>query len=646
VSNLGGALLQALEKRDAEALATLRSGHEVDLLKLVRGVKVQAIAEASENLEAVRRGREVAVLRESYYKAKSVEFMNELERAEVVLSREASAAEKHAAGYHRKAARLVALVPGISVGFSGPFPTTSFSSGGATLAWPKQKMGDDKSTQAQAKSREAARTSTQASYARRKEDWDLQASLATADIRQIDAQITAAEIRLQMADLELENHDRQAAQSADALELMQTKFTNAELYSWMSGEIAKLYHLAYQMALDLSRRAERCYRYELAVEAAAPDFIQFGHWDNRRQGLLAGERLAQDLRRMEAAYYENHRREYELTKRISLASFDPVALIALRKTGACHLNLPSVLFNLDHASHYLRRIKLVSVAIPAVTGPYTNVGMTLTYEAGRLRRSPLTDLDDVEGTAQTVAISVSQDDTGLFEPNLRDERYLPFEGRPLEDSKWRLELPPVMRQFDYETISDVILTVRYTAREGGATLANVINPGLESALQGMTREEPAPNIVGQVQLFSARAEFPEAWRQFVAEGADGPTALALDLDERRFPHPLPAPGERTIEGITLFARWAADDAIAPDPMAPIFDGCVLTATEAPAIDPFDFTNFQNGNPAGGKEHNYLWLATPTTGPGRALGSWTLQVPGWEGGHAPEDIIIAVAYKVS
>ena len=38
-----------------------------------------------------------------------------------------------------------------------------------------------------------------------------------------------------------------------------------------------------------------------------------------------------------------------------------VALLSPRKTGACHFSRPSVLFGLDHPSHYLRRIKLVSV---------------------------------------------------------------------------------------------------------------------------------------------------------------------------------------------------------------------------------------------------------------------------------------------
>ncbi|MCX9029027.1 MAG: hypothetical protein OIN86_12730 [Candidatus Methanoperedens sp.] len=57
----------------------------------------------------------------------------------------------------------------------------------------------------------------------------------------------------------------------------------------------------------------------------------------------------------------------------------------------------------------------------------------------------------------------------LFETNLRDERYLPFELSGAV-SQWRLELPADVRQFDYNTISDVILHLRYTARDGGEQL--------------------------------------------------------------------------------------------------------------------------------------------------------------------------------
>jgi len=645
VTSLGSALLQALEKRDAEALAVLRSGHEVALLKVVRQVKEKAVAEAEANIQALTKSREVAAARETYYKTR--ERMNKGEKAELGLTI-AAAVLDIVGGAFVSAGGVASAVPMFHLGISGyaGSPVVVTQAGGSQLGGGLAKTGQALNIVAGSMQRSAGVLGTQASYTRRKEEWDFQKDLATRDITQIDAQISAAEIRLAMAKHELANHYKQVEQSSEALEAMQSKFTNAELYGWMAGELSKVHHLAYELAIDLARRAERCYRYELAVEGG-DDFIQFGHWDNRRQGLLAGERLQNDLRRMEAAFYQNHRREYELTKRVSLAALDPVALIALRKTGACHFQLPAILFNLDHASHYLRRIKLVGVSVPAVAGPFTGVGVTLTYEAGKIRKTAGGGPVDAEGPAQSVAISVTQEDTGLFEPNLRDERYLPFEGRALEDSRWRLELPAKVRQFDYETISDVVLTIRYTAREGGTTTKDAVG-ALDTALDAIARPDGALNGAGQVHVFSARAEFPEAWRSFVAAGhGGGETDLVLDLSEQRFPHPQLPPGSRTIEYVAVFARWPADASVAPS-SAPFGSAELQPPTGDPIALPA-FSKYKPNDPVdnGPPKNNYLWYANTDDGLAKAPGTWTLHAPsGWPDEKSPEDIIIVVAHKVA
>jgi hypothetical protein len=55
VKALGAALLAALEKKDAEALAALRGSHEVQALEATRAVKEQQIAEAAASLASVPR---------------------------------------------------------------------------------------------------------------------------------------------------------------------------------------------------------------------------------------------------------------------------------------------------------------------------------------------------------------------------------------------------------------------------------------------------------------------------------------------------------------------------------------------------------------------------------------------------------------
>jgi hypothetical protein len=58
--------------------------------------------------------------------------------------------------------------------------------------------------------------------------------------------------------------------------------------------------------------------------------------------------------------------------------------------------------------------------------------------------------------------SGGQNDAGVFEANLRDERVLPLEGSGVV-SDWTIELPQTFRQFDYKTMSDVIRQFRYAA---------------------------------------------------------------------------------------------------------------------------------------------------------------------------------------
>lgn len=83
---------------------------------------------------------------------------------------------------------------------------------------------------------------------------------------------------------------------------MQEEYTNQQLYDWMLGQISGFYFQSYQIAYDLAKRAEQCMRYNLGLTES--NFIQFDYWDSLKKGLLAGEKLQKDLRRMEMAYID------------------------------------------------------------------------------------------------------------------------------------------------------------------------------------------------------------------------------------------------------------------------------------------------------------------------------------------------------
>lgn len=206
-----------------------------------------------------------------------------------------------------------------------------------------------------------------------------------------------------------------------------------------------------------------------------------------KKGLLAGEKLFKDLKRLEIAYIDQDAREYEISKNISLLLLDPFALISLKLTGSCAVSLPEAYFDMDYPGHYMRRIKSVGLTIPCVTGPYTSVNCTLTLLQSKIRMDNKASnassyMEKPVGSdprfcydfaaTESIATSTAQNDNGVFEVNFHDERYLPFEGFGVV-SQWRLSMPPDCNAFDFETVTDVILNLKYTARSGGDSLCAV-----------------------------------------------------------------------------------------------------------------------------------------------------------------------------
>lgn len=215
---------------------------------------------------------------------------------------------------------------------------------------------------------------------------------------------------------------------------------------------------------------------------------------------------------------------------MSLRQLNPLALLALKATGTCEVTVPEWVFDLDNPGHYMRRVKNVSLSMPSVTGPYTSLSCTLSLLKSSLRKSPLVPDDeeykrrvseddrfvDYFGTIQSIVTSSGNNDSGMFETNLRDERLLPFEGAGAE-STWKLELPASFRQFDYSTISDVILHIRYTARQGGSPLR-------DKAMEHLQELLTEANTSGLALVFSLQHDFPGEWHRFVAGSADFFTA--------------------------------------------------------------------------------------------------------------------------
>jgi hypothetical protein len=174
---------------------------------------------------------------------------------------------------------------------------------------------------------------------------------------------------------------------------------------------------------------------------------------------------------------DRNEREFEITTRVSLALHDPIALMALKTTGHCDVELAESVFDADYPGHYMRRLKHVSLAVPCVVGPLASISCTLTLLSDKTRVKSTgadsyperQDGDDDRFVAncsarQSIATSHGQNDSGMLELNFGDERYFPFEGAGAV-SRWTIDVPRDCNTFDFETIADVIIGLRYTARE-------------------------------------------------------------------------------------------------------------------------------------------------------------------------------------
>lgn len=554
VKALGSALLAALEKKDAEALGLLRQSQEIHLLEAVTAVREMQIQEAKEGLESIKKNKELIALRRDYYQ--NIERISASEKLHQAKLEEALGAQQDAQ-FISNAASLAHVVPSFEVGSNGAggSPKATVMFGGPNVGSGLQAVAGQFTSLANVRNYRANKASINAGHERRWEEWKLQERLANKELEQVDKSIAAAELRIAIAEKDLENHLLQIENAKATDDFLRSKYTNLELYQWQVGQIASVYFQSYRLAYDLAKRAERCFRFELGVADAS--YLQFGYWDSLKKGLLAGENLQYDLRRLEAAYVEQNRREFELTKHVSLLLLDPQALVLLRETGRCFFRLPEEIFDIDFPGHYFRRIKSVSISLPCVAGPYTTISCTLRLVKNSIRintaegdngyprntdeeGAPTEDDRFVENSiaVKAIAASSAQNDSGVFELSFRDERYLPFEGAGAV-SEWSLELfsdlrannpdpdepdfGSPLRQFDYASISDAIVHVKYAAREDAGEFKNGAIRHLREHFSGQA------TTTSSFRMFNLRQEFPSQWHRFL-HPADTATGNVFELE--------------------------------------------------------------------------------------------------------------------
>jgi hypothetical protein len=551
-AGFGEALLSTLEKRDAEALARLRSNQELLVLNAVQTVKTLAITEGENAVTALQTSRQVAQDRYNFFSTQT--YMNAAETIGTTLAGVALGLELGVTLCYALAGAVKTVTPSFTVGAAGfgGSPVATVNYGPENFGGGAETIATSLASAKNIIDKGAAMAYQQGIFMRRQDEWKFNATLATAEMATIDAQTTTAQSHVAMLQADLQAHLVSIQYEQAVNNFLTSKFTNTELYDWMVTQLGGIYKTAYNMAFDLAKRSEAAMLFELADTSNSTAFINYTYGSSLQTGLIAAKTLQSSIQAMQSSFIQRNTREYELTKNISLLELDPFALLSLRSNGSCTVFIPEDVFDLDFPGHYLRRNKSIAISIPCVAGPQVSVSAKLSLLSNRYRAlatpnpspestsspdyypeyPPGADLRFVYnvGAIQSVALSTAINDAGVFDLSFTsDDRYLPFE-RTGAIAVYSLELPTTIKRFDYDTITDVIFHIHYTARDGGDNFRKTY----VEASQQARLNKIAPDLIqaaGLYQAFDLRRQFSTQFMQLVKLGS-----TSLVLGDWNFPY--------------------------------------------------------------------------------------------------------------
>lgn len=374
------------------------------------------------------------------------------------------------------------------------------------------------------------------SFQRRADDWKLQELLALKDLQRGEHDRAGAEIRVRIAELELDLHRRRVDDARAVRAFLRDKLTSQEQHAWRADRLRALRYQQHRMAHELVSQARAALVREHGLEDHGP---VADPWDDARNGAAAAAALLHELDRQQQLHLETWRREQERLKVYSLAERDPLAYLELLQRGEAVFSIGEPDYDEDGAGDFFRRIRHVSLDIPAVRGPYTNVNARLTQLRGEVRRRAHRPADgdyhragpddarfhDDLASGESIVTSTGVQDDGRIDPQQNGEVPPPFCMNGAV-STFRIELPPEQNHFDRQTISDVILRVGLTSRAGGEDAA----AAAAEARRTFLADRPQP------VMLPLHAAFSNAWHRFVdALDRDGTGELALTFGPSHIP---------------------------------------------------------------------------------------------------------------
>lgn len=469
----GCTLLNLTERQDAETLSLLLQTQGAELVRQSITLQDKTVAETDKELEALEASLFAARGRLDSYTRLYEENISTRELQAMDLNLSASVLSTTATTSYTVAAGLD-VIPNIY----------GMAVGGAHYGAIPRAIGTSIEVYAMASRAAADRLSQSEMYRRRRQEWEIQRDSTEFEVKQMEAQLKALSIRRDASLLQKAYIESQRDQTQVQLTFLKNKFTGEALYSWLRGKLSAIYYQFFDLTVSRCLMAQKAYEWSSGEGNA--NFIRPGAWRGNYAGLMAGEALLLNLTQMEQAYLQKDEREKEVTRTVNLTrvygkdkkEYSLSARVAelLNKTSdrtdgdentdglklndtVLEASLTLSALNIRNDYPYTlgnkRRIKNISVTLPALVGPYQDVRAVLSYDGGVA----------LPGGCRAMAVSHGMNDSGLFQLDFNDARWLPFEGIPVDD-KGTLTLTFPDAQTSQKDIllslSDIILHIRYT----------------------------------------------------------------------------------------------------------------------------------------------------------------------------------------
>jgi Tc toxin complex TcA C-terminal TcB-binding domain/Bacterial Ig domain len=469
--------LLAVEKGEAEAYNLLKANQDLALSLAQVQLQNLRVIEADNSLELANRQKQRAEFQVSTLQGFLDAGMNQWERKLLEDYKDAQEARNWVAGLDAAISYAEALTQASSGGFLGTgigfahVPAMAVGYLSLAKGYAAIQVNDIEAN--------IQEHSLRASVEHRIQEWNLQKGLAEKDIAINNQQILLAKDHQNIVNQERIIAVMQNSIAQATVEFLAGKFTNVELYEWMSGVLQEVYSYFLRQATGMAKLAQNQLAFER--QEAMPLFIKNDYWQplnddsafgsasgsasNRdRRGITGSARLLQDIYQLDQFAFETNKRKLQLAKTISLAEMVPLEFQRFRETGMLPFATPMKLFDRDFPGHYLRLIKRVRTSVVALIPPHQGIRATLT--ASGISRvvigADVFQTISVQRDPESVALTSPSNATGLFELEAQSELLLPFEFMGV-DTLWNLEMPKAANPFDYRTIADVLITIEYTA---------------------------------------------------------------------------------------------------------------------------------------------------------------------------------------